>query len=218
MEEKNFDDECIYHLFELGYSKNINKCKMATEIRFQFDSECVHTQIDFTEFVRLKKINVLNISFIEQLLLPENLKEIKFNGTNFNSKLSNLPSNLLILNLENIQNYNCVLDNLPLGLKELYLNTNYFQPLDYLPESLEKLHFKCFNYPYTFDNLPNNINELHINKYFIDKTNKFPTNLKKIIVSDRAGFLFYFEKLEVIEKLIEIKNYDHKIKIEFIKG
>jgi hypothetical protein len=67
-------------------------------------------------------------------------------------------------------------DSLPLGLKELYLNSQYSQPLDYLPESLEKLYFKChMSYYHNFDNLPNNINELHINEVFIDKIKKFPT-------------------------------------------
>lgn len=148
------------YLVELYEPENINKIyklKFATEIFFNDNFEFNHEQINLIDFIRLKKITVRNMDFFEQLV--------------------NLPSNLKILNLENSQNYNCIMDNLPLGLKELYLNSKYSLPLDYLPESLEKIYFKCYiSYTHNFDNLPNNINELHVNINFIDKINKFPAN------------------------------------------
>jgi hypothetical protein len=213
--QTELDNEYLVELYELENLKKIYKLKFATEIHFNTSFEFNHEQINLTDFKRLKKITTGNMDFFEQLLLPDGLKEIKFVGENFNSQLVNLPSNLWILNLEYSQNYNCVLDNLPLGLKELYLNSNYLHPLDYLPESLEKLYFKCINtYPHSFDNLPNNINELCINRNFLNKINKFPKNLKKLVIDKRTNN-YFFNKKEFIEKIIKIKNFNDKIEIVF---
>lgn len=204
----------MVELYESENLKNIHKFKFATNILFDVGLQFNHEQINLTDFIRLKKITVGNINFFEKILLPDSLKEIVFVGKDFNCQLVILPSNLLILNLENSKNYDYILDNLPLGLKELYLNLNYSHPLDYLPESLEKLYFRCIDtYPHSFDNLPNNINELCINKIFLRKMNKFPKNLKKLFIDKRTNKFYY--KKELREIGIKIFGFNDKIEIDF---
>ena len=214
IESKFDEEEYLVELFELENLKNIHKIKFATKIVFDLKSSNEHIDlIDLTDFVRLKSMCVICGDIFEKILLPENLKEIIF-SKDFNSQLSNLPSNLSILNLQFSHNYNCVLDNLPLGLKELYLNSNYSHPLNYLPESLEKLFFNCkVSYAHNFDNLPNNIKELQINKHFLNKINKFPTNLKKLFIGKQIGSIVK-DKKEIKERLQKIVNFNDKIKIE----
>lgn len=90
----------------------------------------------------------------------KNLKIFKIMDTKFNQSLDCLPNTLEYLEI-NCNVYDQPLDNLPIFLKELRINSKYIQLLDYLPSNLKKL--TLLNYcGKSLDHLPNNLEYLLI--------------------------------------------------------
>ena len=175
--------------------------------------QCIYEQIDQNTMEQLK--NAKKIIFCDE----------------YNFPVINVPNNIQSINF-NSRYFNHALDNLPIGLKELNINQRFNQPLDYLPQGLEKLQFKSgsiFNhtmenlpnslklleipllYNQSIDNLPNNIEELRIGvKNIINDDNMFCPESDNIGELDIQHFNQKIRKLpNNIKKILIFPEYEH---------
>lgn len=109
----------------------------------------------------------LGYCYTEEIDLPENIKFIKFSGSN-QYVLNSLPNSIEIIYIDEF--FNSELNNLPNQVKKIIFNKNNIQniELNSLPESIELIK------------LPRN---------YSLQINKFPLNLKKIICSKNYQFM-----------------------------
>lgn len=169
----------------------------------------------------LKKLELYELP--NQIInFPPNLEVLVFNQRSsfyFDSEIKksikkldklfvNLPNTLKILKIPN--NWNFPLNNLPCGLKKLFLGEMFNQLLDFLPDSLTHLEFFKFNkysqplnnlpqgleyldlgycndYIHPIQNLPNSIKYLKIGKYNIE-IKSLPNSLEKLVVGSPVYF------------------------------
>lgn len=132
-------------------------------------------------------------------MLPEHIKYIKLEGSNmlFNEELelemTNLPRELICLDIGYKMKYELTLDYLPIGLKVLRMGAKLDVPIDNLPQGLEFLEIgKQFNH--SIDNLPDSIKILIFKKMssswnrpdylYIKKINKLPLELEILILDN----------------------------------
>lgn len=200
----------------LNYNKNLNqdiiKCnKNTTSIIFNCD---IIEPIDLTNFLNLKKIvNLRNINLIK---LPDNLEEIKFSD-GFNSPINNLPPNLKTLTFNLYSTFSQPLDNLPISLEKISLGNDFYNSLDYLPDSLNILELSKLD-NINLDNLPISVNEISIQKLTLSNVTKLPSNLKilkinKFFKSKYDNIIFFPQKLQklfvpkfnIIDYIIDLK-------------
>lgn len=128
--------------------------------------------------------------------LPEKLQILKLNSVNIECyKLDNLPSGLKKLYLP--ISYEYELDNLPLELEDLYLyvNNTFQQSLSYLPESLKVLRITSIknNNPVNIncDNLPNGLEKLFLCGNINCELNNLPRNLKTLYLMQTYNIMIY---------------------------
>lgn len=94
--------------------------------------------------------------------LPENLKELIIESSNFNQPINNLPLNLEILTIYS-EFLNQSLDYLPNSLKELRLFSKILnQPIDKLPQNLKILDITSELFNQSLNNIPKNLEKLFI--------------------------------------------------------
>lgn len=163
--------------------------------------------LNVIEVLKKNKGNVIlifNSSFIDRYrlltMLPEHIQYIILDGTSnmtFDEELyidfTNLPRDLIYLNIGYKFNYLPTLDYLPLGLKVLRLGEKLDVPIDHLPQGLEILEIgRNFNHP--VDNLPDSIRILIFKTkstnrnfncidpyYYLHKINRLPQKLEVLI-------------------------------------
>lgn len=153
---------------------------------------------------RYKKQNFNNLPKKLQIL---NLKLVDIDCY----KMDNLPSGLKKLYLP--KSYCYELDNLPLEIEELILhvNNNFIQSLDYLPESLKKLMIISQKYDekvkLNCDNLPSGLEKLLLNGNIDCELNNLPRNLNTLYLTETNNNMIYNlpDKLEVLSLPINYK-------------
>lgn len=110
-------------------------------------------------------------------------------------KMDNLPGGLKRLYLPTL--YHWELDNLPLGLEELslYVDNNFTPCLNFLPESLKELRISSLNrrgeVSINCDNLPNGLEKLFICGYIDCEFNCLPRNLKVLYLGDECAKMMH---------------------------
>lgn len=121
--------------------------------------------------------------------------------------------------------FNSKLDNLPLHIEKLWIDTNYQDPfeheLNFLPSNLNELSIMCeYNKP--LDDLPPNLQTLFIHSsIFNQRIDNFPKKLKYLaILSGDFSYDIDLNNFPCLEKLYVhcgllkfIKNYNGKVKI-----
>ena len=101
----------------------------------------------------------INDEFIN-ILEREQAYGVEFKPS-FNEDISRLPNCIKLIRFALNSEFNQPLDYLPFGLKKLIINAEFNYPLDNLPASLEYLEIRGgFNYP--LNNLPSNLKVLLI--------------------------------------------------------
>jgi hypothetical protein len=144
-------------------------------------------------------------------------------SNDYQYNLDNLPSEITTLYIEedrqlqafnNIidfdKNFNKSLDNLPYGLKKLWVCTpNFNQPLDYLPNSLEELVIYSNYFNQSLDNLPIGLKKLEITIGIFDKQLlNLPIRLEKVILPKKYQFIKEIkEKYPKIEISVSERDY-----------
>lgn len=128
--------------------------------------------------------------------LPEKLRILKLKSVDIDCyKLDNLPSGLKNLYLPNSYYYE--LDNLPLELEYLSLqvSNNFIQSLDYLPETLKKLKIifpeNNNRIKINCDNLPNGLEKLFLCGSINCELNNLPRNLKTLHLAQTHYYMIY---------------------------
>lgn len=172
----------------LNYASNVN-----IGINFDFPDNPIEEII----YMRLSLISNGD-KFQKQSFnnLPEKLHTLKFNSVDVECyKLDNLPSGLKNLYLPNPYCYE--LDNLPLGLEDLslYVDNNHTQSLSYLPESLKELKISSQEsngqININYDNLPNGLEKLFLYGSINRELNNLPRNLKTLHLSQRYNTIIH---------------------------
>lgn len=127
--------------------------------------------------------------------LPEKLQTLKINSIDIECyKFDNLPSGLKKLYLPNSYCYE--LDNLPLELEDLslYVNNTFTQSLSYLPESLKELKIISQKINNTVnincDNLPNGLEKLILSNNINNELNNLPRNLKILHIAQFNNMIY----------------------------
>jgi len=109
----------------------------------------------------------------------KNVKKLEF--CNFNYPVINLPNSIESIDFCYSNGFNHSLDNLPIGLKELVLNSRFNQPLDYLPHGLEILKFQTGSiFTHYLNNLPNTLKILEIPLLYNQEINNLPECLQEL--------------------------------------
>jgi hypothetical protein len=128
--------------------------------------------------------------------LPEKLQILKLNSVYVECyKLDNLPFGLKVLYLP--ISYEYELDNLPLELEDLSLRVNntFQQSLSYLPESLKELRIISLNnnemVKINCDNLPNGLEKLFLRGSLNCELNNLPRNLKTLYLTRTYNNMIY---------------------------
>ena len=137
-------------------------------------------------------------------MLPEHIQYIILNGTStmtFNEELyldcTNLPRDLVYLDIGYKFKYILTLDYLPLGLKVLRLGAKLDIPIENLPQGLEILEIgRNFNHP--IDNLPDSI------RILIFKTKSINWNFHCI-----EPYYYYLHKINKLPLSLEILIFDY---------
>ena len=101
-------------------------------------------------------------------------------GNEFNYPVINLPNSITTIRFSG-GSFNHSLDNLPVGIKELTLNSRFNQPLDYLPYGLEVLKFQSGSiFSHSLDNLPLTIKILEIPLLYNHEINCLPNSVEQL--------------------------------------
>lgn len=137
-------------------------------------------------------------------------------GNEFNYPVINLPNSITTIRFSG-GSFNHSLDNLPVGIKELTLNSRFNQPLDYLPYGLEVLKFQSGSiFSHSLDNLPLTIKIVEIPLLYNHEINCLPKSVEqlrigvKVMLNDDNIFLpeisnmtSYYDEIEYFNKPIK---------------
>jgi hypothetical protein len=158
----------LEHITELEISNckkcpiNLDKLHNLTKLYINIEDDFENTINNITKIQNLENLNLdiggyVNIynDFILDLTMLNKLRKL------------------------GLKNYNKSIDNLPMSLEELKLDTNV--NLDNLPNNLKILNLKeCYSFEHSLNLLPDSIEELYLPNFYFEKINKFPKNLKLI--------------------------------------
>jgi hypothetical protein len=142
--------------------------------------------------------------------LPEGITDLQL-GMNFNQPLENLPSTIKRITIRKINDvgytkFNQQLDYLPPGLEEIYIHFNqeFNYPLNNLPIGLKKLFLIGYNYKQPINNLPNSLEEITIKQFDYENTHKLPRNLKLINISIKKSIIL--EQVNQVNQVYTVSN------------
>lgn len=142
----NFIKYIILIIYNYLNNSNISKCKYPYLIVNNYDDLCDETDIFGipykSKIIRNRlvgiDIGILEYQSLEYLHIDLNLYCNEDQKIEFNHSLNKLPTTLKSLLIK--ARFNMPLDNLPNGLRYLYINSQIFnQSLDYLPYQLSTL-------------------------------------------------------------------------------
>ena len=158
----------LEHITELEIS-NCKKCPINLDKLHNLTKLYINIEDDFENTIN----NITKIENLEDLIL--NISAFVDINDNYVLDLTMLTK---LKKLE-LKNYNKSIDNLPMSLEELKLDTNV--NLDNLPNNVKILNLKdCYSFEYSLNLLPDSIEELYLPNFYFQKINKIPKNLKLI--------------------------------------
>ncbi len=149
--------------------------------------------------------NNSNINYdIEKL--PKSLEMLKM-GTRFNSKINfENCENLKELLFPGLSFYNNPLDNLPESLEKILLGEKYSHPIDNLPPGLKYLEFNMWNEEFDFqmENLPSGLTHLFLGCGFNQNLDYLPAGLEVLVIQKHNRFNKELNNLPVGLKILYI--------------
>lgn len=128
-------------------------------------------------------------------IIPNTINNIHFKQESNIKKyksMNNLPkeTKILIINSSLFDEYNKLIDNLPISLIHLKLN-NYNKTINNLPLNLLKLEI-LYNFSKKIDKIPNSILHLTLSDNFNNSINNLPTRLIKLEFHKQIDPFTYF--------------------------
>jgi len=203
----------------LNMTKDMNQYKRILYNKYLFDHD--KTEINFRQYV--KNLKCYNVKYVDhyknlqslviymhintenkrQTKLPESIKSVKLQSCdNYNYLLQILPvslQSLIILSWT----FNEVVDTLPNTLQSLHIDSRHFNQLvSKLPISLKSLTIDCGSFNQSISNLPDTLQKLEIySANFNQPIDKMPTSLESLKIIGKK----FNQPIEHLPKSISFK-------------
>ena len=176
---------------------------IADKVEIFFDVQEEHI-MDFSPYNNIYQMNIFVANCIQNIIFPQKLQKLSIKPQK-SCELNNLPLSLTDLFVNSF--YPIKLENLPNSLEVLDI-FGIVDSLDFLPVNLKKLHLQLTG-PINLDNLPSGLTFLQITVFMGCNLNNFienlPDSLEELIIGGRYNG-YKIKKFPSNLKLFMINN------------